>query len=817
MAGYQQEARFDAPFPNQQHHPHYPVQQSLVAHAPPPPMRDAAYDAVDGGEYYSTQGGGYYAPPQAPRLTAAAARASTMAAMYYNPSLHPQHGMVPTDQGAPWGPPYLRQGYPHPQQHQQLEHQLLLHHQLSKLQGPQAQAQAPKSTSFAFGQGYEAAAAAYGQQQHQPRVGHHHHQQQPQLLQHRPPTNLGWEPAHPWSAAQSRMSSSHVTPTGYAQHVPNAGDSYFNQVSAPAPYPAASAPIHVTGHAVAPHSAAQIQLPHPVPTSAAWAPEHHVAHHGHLEPQQQVWAGHLDAHPHHHQQQQLQQANPAHLGGGVGGDEWMAQGQPRTNGYKASSGYVETIPSDGSWADAQHAAVAAARADVNDHWRMPQMQQEQPPAMMHQPYFNQMPEQGFAEHHQQQPGMYQQPNGHTTVPQRVQDAAVAPVPGTDAAVIKPPTENNGGPAPPSPATLDKSAVPISGIGAEIVWLACAALLEPELLLHCLEPGTGGTRYPTTASSSTSPYHSTPATSPMGSHRPGKSMDWSSSAVHTPSPLNPQEHIRKEGDVSSERHGYARAQKHFRTGIDGAMDGTMSSEDSSASSSEPGTPPSSFPGDASRVARVAHNKQQQRDVHGLGLDLAVSSPLQRQLSPSSTSSNGRSSRGIDHSREAITSVLKLISPDWKWSVNDDVLPSLAQSLREGARRSSAGDILPVARPTFSSMRRSNSNTTSPTGGNDSRDTYGAALPGTEVSPAFRRFAHQVLAQTLVSPTAFMLSLMYALRAVFLAVNVSDEGALSVDAEALEIFAKPHSAAPFKIFTLGLMIANSECSQFIPLFD
>lgn len=79
---------------------------------------------------------------------------------------------------------------------------------------------------------------------------------------------------------------------------------------------------------------------------------------------------------------------------------------------------------------------------------------------------------------------------------------------------------------------------------------------------------------------------------------------------------------------------------------------------------------------------------------------------------------------------------------------------------------------------------------------------SASPGSESSPAFRKFAHQVLAQTLLSPTAFLLGLLYALRVPLIAVDAQGR----IDPEAVAVFASPPSAAPFKIFTVGLMIAN-----------
>lgn len=74
---------------------------------------------------------------------------------------------------------------------------------------------------------------------------------------------------------------------------------------------------------------------------------------------------------------------------------------------------------------------------------------------------------------------------------------------------------------------------------------------------------------------------------------------------------------------------------------------------------------------------------------------------------------------------------------------------------------------------------------------------ATLAG-EVSPAFRHFVHQVLAQTLLTPSAVVLALYYV--QLFPA-------AIDADAEtALGLVSQPTSTTPFKLLTLGLMMAN-----------
>lgn len=79
---------------------------------------------------------------------------------------------------------------------------------------------------------------------------------------------------------------------------------------------------------------------------------------------------------------------------------------------------------------------------------------------------------------------------------------------------------------------------------------------------------------------------------------------------------------------------------------------------------------------------------------------------------------------------------------------------------------------------------------------------SALLG-EVSPAFRHFTQQVLVQTRLSPTTLCLALHY----VHMIQGMLWPGAGSADTEAaLALLAQPPPTAPFKLLTLGLMMAN-----------
>jgi hypothetical protein len=359
------------------------------------------------------------------------------------------------------------------------------------------------------------------------------------------------------------------------------------------------------------------------------------------------------------------------------------------------------------------------------------------------------------------------------------NAAPAPPPSAEqAAAAAAPAD---GPLPPSPNTLDKSGLPLSGLGAEIIWGACAALLEPELISS--RRSSASSRR-TSSSIQSSPMVMTPVTSPPV--HASKNGDWPAAGRQ----------ISNDGG-SSLLHRLA-----VVGAGNGSSDPVDSSDSSSASASEPGTPPSMSGSEIIRSAAQSEIKLRAdgSKLRGLGLGgvgaTRAGSPMESSSPELSSGSDRRSTRAgsfssksMDRSRTSVSSILRLISPDWRWSSNDDTLPSLSAPASTETRPSAA------TRP----RRRSSAH-----GSPHQPSMNGIAAPGSEISPAFRRFAHQVLAQTLLSPTAFLLALLYALRVPHLAVGADGE----LDAEAREIFASPPSAAPFKIFTLGLMIANSE---------
>ncbi|CAO1620121.1 unnamed protein product [Jaminaea pallidilutea] len=353
---------------------------------------------------------------------------------------------------------------------------------------------------------------------------------------------------------------------------------------------------------------------------------------------------------------------------------------------------------------------------------------------------------------------------------------------------------NAGPAPPSPGTLDKSGVPLSSFGAELIWFACAALSEPDLLIEAHSgDATADTMSPSSGSVPSSPSVATPLMSPR---LPCKDADLSLAMLSSNGGL----------DERLLKMGYRKAE-HERTAKmpHAEMKQTRFSNSSSSStdSSGPGTP---SPDGTARNATTATALSRHFD--------GVSDATQRHSSPmrlsppnDSVRSNAADSSHVrrggnglggplcrtksqERSRGAVLSVLGLVSPHWRWTQAFESLPSLVEATTPVSRSSEMKERrLSASMP--SSPRESSNVPLSPI----------VSING-EVSPAFRRFTHQVLAQTLLSPTAFLLALLYALRVPSLAIDANG----NVDQEAVDVFASPPSAAPFKLFTLGMMIAN-----------
>lgn len=338
-------------------------------------------------------------------------------------------------------------------------------------------------------------------------------------------------------------------------------------------------------------------------------------------------------------------------------------------------------------------------------------------------------------------------------------------------------DTNKGPAPPSPATLDKSGVPISAFGAELIWYACATLLEPELVQEAYmeQSLSAHATSPSSGSATSSPSLSTPTTSPHSPHLLAKDSDMPSFAAFGNGHFDENLFALKKGDHQ---------QKRTRVGTG------RSSSSSSRESSGPGTP--SPDGEAARHASAAAHLlalQDQRPSLRDGSPMCISSPTSTATGPGKRGPLLFRTKSQERSKTAVLSVLALVSPYWKWTRAAEALPSLVQTAAATAKN---------ARKTKQGEHNS------PTSPREHAASSASAsfAAGGEVSPAFRRFAHQVLAQTLLSPTAFLLGLLFALRVPYLAVDTSG----NVDHEAVELLASPPSAAPFKLLTLGLMMAN-----------
>lgn len=322
-----------------------------------------------------------------------------------------------------------------------------------------------------------------------------------------------------------------------------------------------------------------------------------------------------------------------------------------------------------------------------------------------------------------------------------------------------------GPAPPSPGTLDRSGVPLSAFGAEIIWHACAALMEPELLLEA----QAGFCSPSSTSSLSSPTLNTPLTSP-------------------------QSPMAKEADTSAQlmSHISLDHNRHVQVRDRHTSPPRAPSRGSSVDSFGPGTPSSSPRSHALNAGAGLAGRSRGYSASGICKEEAsLRSPLHVSSGHLPHRNGFSRTKSQERSRAAVVSALSLVSRHWQWSNAKQDLPTLTEvsmQSRQGLKKH--------CNLSRRSLSHGGARPLSPREGNPAFSLNG------EVSPAFRRFAHQVLAQTLLSPTAFLLALLYALRIPLLAVD--NYG--NIDPEAIETFASPPSAAPFKMFTLGLMIAN-----------
>lgn len=857
--------------------------------------------------------GAYWQPPQAPKLSAAAARASSLAGLYpyYQSSVYGV-GMTQHPLPTPWYPGYGYSGpYPHQsgplRDHQQLEHQLLLHHQLSKLQAPQQHTQ---SNSF--------------DAPHDPHRG-----SDPMYA----PVDRYWELQQdaayrtsqhdPIATAIRRAEANRAAQEWQEadQEVHHANQAAFGAVSRPTHHmqppllaPQLDQPSIFPGRTLPPPDAYDLggvgdlsaassagAFGNSVVASRA-DPLHWYGHHSPVNTSSQAWA--RGAQDGDYQRWATENTHPGHAFGrpcareggrndvprGAQGYGWEQHRHSQSSdavfdkSWERAASAVHPYDAPTLHGDANARRMFCEALNVHSGDRLPDPQglgngaYAQPPpggdlAGSHFPGQNRCqpwngpwqgqnaPSQALISEHSSKPGydvgVY---------------PGVSPAPPPPSAEQKPASDpsKDSGPAPPSPDTLDKSAVPLASFGAEIVWNACAALLEPKLWTENANAFERVASYGSSSSGSsnlsgpTSPSCGMAVIHPKVGHwsSPGAAIADSTFALSSrhrqgfPGSFAPLDSADTKShlvvgtvhDASAPRRGAApqhRAVGSQRTSHRSGQslasmptpDAGCNSADSSASSSEPGTPPYAAESSTDSTGKQPKAQTTLADggrtgvaaaTRGLGFDDVVdmamkdttsngewSSPRRQEQSSGLISSNwsqlGQRSRAVganksqDRARDAILSVLNLTSPNWCWSRTGEKFPSLVTSpdqsghaAAEAHRQLSAPS--KNARPP--SFRRLSNNSTS-NARKDSGFLYGAPH-GSEPSPAFRRFAHQVLAQTLLSPTALVLAMLYVARLPLLLSPIGNASA--VDPEELLLFTQPSSAAPFKLLTLGLMMAN-----------
>ena len=314
---------------------------------------------------------------------------------------------------------------------------------------------------------------------------------------------------------------------------------------------------------------------------------------------------------------------------------------------------------------------------------------------------------------------------------------------------EPPAEGNrsGGPAPPPARTVEGSAVPLAAFAAEAMWGASADLLS----MRRLRPYSRSESRLDASAEVGSAQSATPET-PSQTIAARRSPV--ASAVAT-------------GDGSSSVELRAARQKS-------PVSPTARSSESSASAtstSEPCTPSAAL----TKLASPSLSPCSARAGKATTLDACLGS-LQLDEEHAERSA-------------ALHSLVRAISASDRAKAAFPSLDSCGAALvREEAARAAPGH-----------RSSSGSRRTSPSPfGRDRSPLLG------EATPAFRRFVHQVLSQTLLSPTALVLALYYMRELPRILAAPGEAG--GDEAGALALFAHPPSTAPFKLLTLGLMLAN-----------
>lgn len=730
--------------------------------------------------------------PQAPRLSAAAARAGRQHMMGYAPAAYAH-----THAATPWYAQSLgySQPYPQPRTHQQLEHQLLVQHQLAKAHQRQNGTSVYQST---FGPG----SLSYP---HHPHPPSHPHHPVPQPNYHQLTHAYPAGPSAAHDARDERQlrycdgwASSGSHRAGRAAEASHDWSAWHHAAAA-ARGSVAFAPQRDQMYASQPmHDSHRHLVDATLDASAAWVPPHSNA-----APSQPHGWDHASHYPQH------SYADDCHAHAGY--RDVVAHSRSRQEYLDHPAHFARSH-------DHSHEYAERARDERHSH---SQMRSAYPDASQDRA--------DNAQIHSEATHWHAQPNAHQGMKNEA-DACAAEQ--RDGAPAEGSTDQAApAPAPCSPGSLEKSALPIAAIGAQLIWNACAALFDPELLVEAHETvdeamdecddatSPGAASMP---SSSSTPSLNTPDISPWSSTvldrtatNAASSGEWN--AFRSPfgpdrlPQLRPQAHSFTFGSdhasshhdlhrmaVGAERARSARARdvlpgKRSRQGSGHSDAATNhSSGASTASSSEPGTPASlthASPALSSTIS--AHSIDTAHSPHraSLGMTLQGSrsdSAIRSHRNSSKTSPTLGSSKWSGRIRDNVLAVLRLVSPDWRWSNNDHLFVSLSETL-------------PTA--TATATKPSHSQSQGRSGGRDSVTSIVTSYAN-EPSPAFRRFVHQVLAQTLLSPPAFLLGILNALRLLVTA-QLPDG---SVDAVVLELFAQPTSAAPFKLFTLGMMIAN-----------
>lgn len=727
------------------------------------PQRAAYQNVINGGALYGPQdapiidANGYYIPPHAPRLTAAAIRSSYMAASYYNPWLHPMHSLNRhARDGQTWSgnrQTATGQGELAPTTHQQVEDQL------------RDDNSAVQRADHLASLSHYSAASAYGQEQHQTS------QYQPR-----------------YSYPDGRMDRS--------MHWNHNGS--FNQNNA-------RAARHSSDATPTTVFASTYQQPHTLSVQQQQNPPDYDQQS--LRMMNQYNSGQRPLHQgvtHRNAEAfycppQLQQPHNSNQGSRNGhGNDW-GSGQDQTrppNGYQLHapipSGYQNNWQQHVSGqVQNQHASIwpnfyTASQCGQNrgtNNWSLHTAGGRT--SMQYCPDANGNSDDTI------NAGYIEATRGQAELLAANSESSISNVAGLDAnhhnvnSAIAPP--------PPSPSTLDRSGVPISSVVSDIIWNACAAFMDPELLALSYQRDSQ-----TFSRESTRGRISSSTSMPLSrSSIPfNDSRDGASPSRYEVYP----KHTRAQTHPTQQQGSLAVLHPLHRLTLD-STDSTVNSEDSSASSSEPGTPPSSFPSylyddlQYSRDAMQTKDELQSSNLRrmsrfgfhiGHSPDRSTPPLLHRQSS-------------FDQKQLKIIEVLELVSPHWKWSAYDEKLMSLTtSSIRLPANQDE--------KDRTGGSRLNNRSNSSVSKADELASFSGVNAFGNESSPAFRRFAHQVLAQTLSSPTAVILALLYSLRIPYMAIHVDSSGDSHLDKEAKEIFAQPSSAAPFKLFTLGLMMAN-----------